>query len=139
VLKLGSALTELTWHDEGGPAQSGDLELPDGVSKKDIVDSLAIVDKVANDQHDQDMYQGAEFLHRVALDVRRQILRSGHPDTLKSQEVLADDLYWQGKYRDAEPLYEEVLEGLKGIRGDKHPETLAVKDKLAKTRHWQGK
>jgi len=139
VWKLGSALTELTWHSEGGPAHSGDLELPDGVSKKDIVDSLALVDKAANDLHCQYKHREAEPLLRMVLEVRQRILGNDHADTLKSQEILADDLYWQGKYRDAEPLYEEVLEALKEILGDEHPETLAVKDKLAKTRHWQGK
>jgi tetratricopeptide (TPR) repeat protein len=139
VMALGLALTELTWNVEGGPAQPGDLELPDGVSRKDIVDSLALVDKAANDLHRQGKCREAEALHRRVLEARQRILGNDHADTLKSQEVLADDLYWQGKYRDAEALYEEVLRGRTGIFGDEHPETLAVKDKLAKARFWQGK
>jgi len=139
VRALGLALTELTWQSGRGAAQSGDLELPDGVSKKDIVDSLSFMDKVANDLNHRGKYREAEPLHRVVLEVRQGVLGRKHLDTLTSEEIVADDLYSQGKYRDAEPLLEEVLEALKETRGDEHPETLAVKDKLAKARYWQGK
>jgi tetratricopeptide (TPR) repeat protein len=139
VRALGLALAELAWNGEGGPAQSGDLELPDGVSKKDVLDGLSHVTKAANDLSHRGKYREAEPLHRMVLEVRQEVLGRRQPDTLRSEAILADDLYSQGKYRDAEPLYEEVLEGLKETCGDEHPETLAVKDKLAKTRHWQGR
>lgn len=41
VRTLANALTELTWNGEGVPPHWEEPELPDGVSKKDVLDSLS--------------------------------------------------------------------------------------------------
>ena len=49
-------------------------------------------------------YDGAEPLHRRALEARERVLGREHPDTLQSVNNLAALLYRNGDYDAAEPL-----------------------------------
>jgi len=135
---LAEALTELAWHDEGGPTHQEEPDRRVGVSKKQVIESMAFVDRVANGLHGQGKYREAETLHRYALEVRRRVLGNEDADTLTAEDALADDLYSQGKYRDTEALQREVLEARRRVLGNEHSDTLASKERLANSLYWQG-
>ena len=72
------------------------------------------------------------FRFREALDVKREELRTRHPDTLISINNLAAVLVQKnGKLAEAEALFRELLEAKRDINGMRHPDTLMSIDNLA--------
>ena len=79
----------------------------------------------------QGLWDQAEELEVQALETRKRVLGSEHPDTLTSVNNLALILRAQGKYVEAEKLNRRVLEERKRVMGELHPDTLTSVRNLA--------
>ena len=79
----------------------------------------------------QGLWDQAEELEVQALETRKRVLGSEHPDTLTSVNNLALILRAQGKYVEAETLNRRVLEERKRVMGELHPDTLTSVRNLA--------
>ncbi|KXJ85024.1 hypothetical protein Micbo1qcDRAFT_237614 [Microdochium bolleyi] len=75
-------------------------------------------------------YQGqwgdTEEFQAQAVDLRRALLGSEHPDTLTSMANLASTFWNQGRWEEAEKLQVEVMETFQAKLGADHPDTLNI-------------
>ncbi|MGH2670929.1 MAG: tetratricopeptide repeat protein, partial [bacterium] len=72
----------------------------------------------------QGHYREAEALYRQTLGLRKRVLGSEHPDTLRSMYAFSHAFSVQGRHKEAEALLRETLEIQKRVLGSGHPETL---------------
>jgi non-specific serine/threonine protein kinase/serine/threonine-protein kinase len=79
------------------------------------------------------LYPQAQLLFTDAIDIRRRVLGSEHPDTLRSMSRLSGDLRQQGHYAEAAKLERETLDIQRRVLGPEHPDTLASMSQLAST------
>lgn len=84
------------------------------------------------------LYEEAQTQLERALDIRREVLPSDHPDTAESLSQLAELRFHQGRYDDAQPLLEEAREILEA-RPEPDPRRLGdVINSLAAIHHLRG-
>ena len=69
-------------------------------------------------------WNNSEQLAMQVLDMRKKLLGTKHPDTLKSMEDLARKYHYQGKLNEAEQLEVQVLDMRKKLLGAEHPHTV---------------
>jgi len=72
------------------------------------------------------------------MEKRKEVLREGHPDMLRSINNLALTYLDQGRWDKAEKLQEEVMEKSKEVLGEGHPDTLGSINNLALTHSRRG-
>lgn len=72
------------------------------------------------------LYAKARPLAEKAVERRRELLGTAHPDTLHSMAGLATTELVQGHYVEAEKLFSQVLEIRRRALGPEHPDTLAT-------------
>ena len=77
------------------------------------------------------LYRRAQPFLEKALDTRRRLLGSDHPDTLHSVDQMARDLERQGHYPEAEKLAREALTTRRRLLPPDAPEILASLHQLA--------
>jgi tetratricopeptide (TPR) repeat protein len=75
-------------------------------------------------------YTEAELLYRQALEGRKRILGSDHPDTLQSVNNLGKALEKLDRLEEAEAQYREALDGRLKLLGQGHPHTLQSTEDL---------
>jgi DNA-binding SARP family transcriptional activator/tetratricopeptide (TPR) repeat protein len=73
----------------------------------------------------------AQPLFERALELRRSLLGTDHPDTLDSAGNLSIDLFTLGQYEQARQLGEDTLTRQRRVLGDDHPDTLHSARNLA--------
>jgi eukaryotic-like serine/threonine-protein kinase len=81
----------------------------------------------------------SEPLFRDAMEKRRRVLGSEHPDTLTSNSNMGGLLQAQGRPAEAEPYLREALEGRRRVLGNEHPQTLTSISNMASLLQAQGK
>jgi eukaryotic-like serine/threonine-protein kinase len=106
--------------------------------KQPLVEA-SIRDTVANAYVDLGLYPQAQPQVERALELRRRVLGTDHPDTLSSMNDLAQLHAYQGNYTQAEPLYTRVLEGQRRVIGEERPAVLTTMGSLAQLYLYQGK
>jgi eukaryotic-like serine/threonine-protein kinase len=77
------------------------------------------------------LYPQAASLYSDAVQVRKRVLGTENPDTLRSMHGLARPLREQGKYAEAEKLQRETLDIQRRVVGPEHPDTLSSSTELA--------
>jgi tetratricopeptide (TPR) repeat protein len=87
----------------------------------------------------QGRYSEAEPLYLEALEMRRRLFTSDHPDVASSLNNLASLYKSQGKYSEAEPLYLDALEMTKRLFTGDHPDVASSLNNLAVLYRNQGK
>jgi small GTP-binding protein len=87
----------------------------------------------------QGQYQQAEPLWKEALEIRKQVLGTNHPDYAGSLNNLAALYKSQGRYEEAEPLVKEALEIFKQVLGTLHPAYATSLNNLAGLYEFQGR
>ena len=97
------------------------------------------LNNLANLYHNQGRYSEAEPLYLDALEMRRRLFTSDHPNIATSLNNLALLYDSQGKYSEAEPLYLDVLEMTKRLFTGDHPYVASSLNNLAVLYHNQGK
>jgi len=94
--------------------------------------SLACRYNLASTLDKQGKYAEAEEEHQAVLKLRKEVLGTKHPDTLRSRNMVAGIiLLAQGKYAEAEQECRAVLKLQEEILGAKHPDTLNSRYHLA--------
>ena len=83
------------------------------------------LDTLAQELQAQGMYDEAEPLYREALEMDREMLGTGHPNTLTAINNLGQLLQVKGDLAAAKPLCREALERRRETLGDRHPDTLS--------------
>jgi CHAT domain-containing protein/Tfp pilus assembly protein PilF len=73
------------------------------------------------------------------LDLSRETLGDGHPDTAMALARVADNLDEQGKPAEAQPLYRQALERYGKALGEQHPHTALCLNSLANNLQHLGK
>ncbi|HET6710443.1 tetratricopeptide repeat protein [Amycolatopsis sp.] len=73
----------------------------------------------------------ADRLYRSALNIRRHVLGSEHPDTLATRNNLACVLRIRGETAAAEAEFREVLAARERVLGAEHPDTLVTRQNVA--------
>ena len=81
----------------------------------------------------------AEVLQIKVLDIRNEILRVEHPETIRAMASLASTNQHLGKYTEAEKLDIQVLEAKNRVLGVEHPDTIRAVGNLAATYQHLGK
>jgi eukaryotic-like serine/threonine-protein kinase len=71
------------------------------------------------------LYSEAQPLIEKALESRRRLLGSEHPDTLESMDFLGRTLEREGHYPEAEKLTRETFDIRRRVLGPEHPDTIA--------------
>jgi non-specific serine/threonine protein kinase/serine/threonine-protein kinase len=84
------------------------------------------------------LYRQAESLLDRAVDIRRRVLGSKSPDTLRSASALSYVLEQEGRYKDAEKLQRETIEIQTRVLGPEAPDTLSTKYLLGWTLRREG-
>jgi serine/threonine protein kinase len=84
------------------------------------------------------LYRQAESLLDRTVDIRRRVLGSKSPDTLRSASALSYVLEQEGHYKDAEKLQRETLEIQTRVLGPEAPDTLSTKYLLGWTLRREG-
>jgi tetratricopeptide (TPR) repeat protein len=87
----------------------------------------------------QGRYSEAEPLYLEALEMRRRLFTSDHPDVASSLNNLAYLYHNQGRYSEAEPLYLEALEMRKRLFIGDHSDVATSLNNLAGLYKSQGK
>jgi len=77
------------------------------------------------------VYEKAIGLFQEALEIRRRVLGSDHPNTATCINNLAAFHSQMGQYEAALPLYQEALEIRRRVSGSDHPSTAASINNLA--------
>jgi serine/threonine protein kinase len=77
------------------------------------------------------LYPKAEELLSPALQIRRRVLGSNHPDTLWSMVNLANSLSDQAKYPEADKLYQEVIQTGRRVGPPARRRVIAAMNNLA--------
>jgi len=70
------------------------------------------------------LYARAQPLLQRAVDIRRHVLGSENPDTLRSMNDLARTLDHEGHYAEAETLIRQTLDVERRVLGPEHPDTV---------------
>jgi tetratricopeptide (TPR) repeat protein len=87
----------------------------------------------------QGQYQQAEPLYLEALEIRKQVLGTNHPDYATSLNNLANLYREQGRYEQAAPLSQQALEITKQVLGTNHPDYAQSLNNLATLYKSQGR
>jgi tetratricopeptide (TPR) repeat protein len=82
----------------------------------------------------QKRYAEAKPLYLQALELRKRLLGTEHPDVALSLNNLAYLYYSQGRYTEAEPLYLQALEIAERQLGANHPNTSTICENLQSLR-----
>src|SRR5260370_30474585 len=69
------------------------------------------------------LYARAQPLLQRAVDIRRHVLGSENPDTLRSMNDLARTLDHEGHYAEAETLIRQTLDVERRVLRPEHPDT----------------
>lgn len=77
-------------------------------------------------------FSDVESLYQQALQVRRQLFGTQHPDVAASLNSLANLYYEQGRYNEAEALYQQALRMRECLLGSDHPDLVPSLNGLAK-------
>lgn len=85
------------------------------------------------------LYPQAQSLYTDAIEIRRRVLGTESPDTLRSMHGLCRALRKQGKYAEAEKLQRETLDIQRRVLGPEHPDTLASMGELAAILYNEGR
>ena len=85
------------------------------------------------------LYSRAQPLAQRAMEIRKSILGTRNPDTLKSMSDLANVLANEGLYAESEKLDRETLDLRRRALGPEHLETLASMSNLARDLHFEGR
>jgi eukaryotic-like serine/threonine-protein kinase len=85
------------------------------------------------------LYSRAQPLEQRALDIRKSILGTRNPDTLKSMSDLANVLANEGLYTESEKLDRETLDLRRRTLGPERLETLASMSNLARDLDFEGR
>lgn len=80
-----------------------------------------------------------EAPQREALEIRRRLLGSDHPDTLDSIKRMGYLYGRLGRHEQQELLYEEAIAGYRRVLGDLHPSTLNAIGNMGTYRLEQGR
>jgi serine/threonine protein kinase len=88
---------------------------------------------------DLGLYPEAAKQLEGAMDLRRRVLGSQHPDTLRSMSSLAAVYDDEGRYAQAEALDSQTLETQRRVLGPEHPDTLRSMNNLAWVYSQEGK
>ena len=83
--------------------------------------------------------QKAEEQHQQALELRKEVLGTEHPNTLTSMDSLAVSFCAQGRYQDAENMYRETIAIQQRVLGAEHFDTLQTMGHLANSLCQQGR
>jgi hypothetical protein len=73
-----------------------------------------------------------------AIQKRKRVLGTKHPNMLTSMNNLASIYMSQGQWKEAEELFVQVIQTRKRVLGDKHPDTLGSINNLASMYMSQG-
>ena len=84
-------------------------------------------------------FEECELFFNRALDIRKKVLDSNHPDIAESLYDLASLYLFQGKYSEAEPLCKRALEIQEKILGSEHPNVASSLNNLAELYRSLGK
>ncbi|HKN61913.1 MAG TPA: serine/threonine-protein kinase [Candidatus Acidoferrales bacterium] len=85
------------------------------------------------------LYSRAQPLEQRALDIRKSVLGTRNPDTLKSMSDLANVLANEGLYAQSEKLDRETLDLRRRALGPERLETLASMSNLARDLDFEGR
>ena len=85
------------------------------------------------------LYDEAEEHLREALETRRSVLGSEHPDVATALNNLAILLQLRGEHAEAEPLFREALAIRTNLYGEAHPEIASLLNDFATLLQRQGK
>jgi tetratricopeptide (TPR) repeat protein len=102
-------------------------------------DSGAMLNQAGYYLKEQGQYQQAAPLLKEALEIRKQVLGTNHPDYASSLNNLAILYESQGRYEQAEPLKKEALEIRKQVLGTNHPDYASSLNNLALLYQSQGR
>ncbi len=97
------------------------------------------LNNLANLYYNQGKYSEAELLYLEALEMRRRLFTSDHPDVATSLNNLANLYYNQGKYSKAELLYLNALKIRRRLFTNDHPDVATSLNNLANLYYNQGK
>lgn len=84
------------------------------------------------------LYDRAQSLLELAIEVNRAARGPGDPETLSTMDSLGGTLVQLGRYSQAEKLQREALEGQRRALGPEHPDTLVTMGDLAGTLAMEG-
>jgi tetratricopeptide (TPR) repeat protein len=99
----------------------------------------AIRDTIGQTYLDLGLYPEARMQLERALDLRRRVLGTQNPDTLKTMSHVGHAAFLQGKYTEAEALDSQTVQISRRVLGPEHPDTLASMYNLAVDYDLQGK
>ncbi|HLZ13395.1 MAG TPA: tetratricopeptide repeat protein [Candidatus Acidoferrum sp.] len=99
----------------------------------------AIRDTIGQTYLDLGEFPEARTQFERALELRRQGLGIGDPETLKTISHLARLAYLEGRYPESEALYQQALDGERQVLGPEHLDTMASINGLAVTYKEEGK
>jgi serine/threonine protein kinase len=100
---------------------------------KDPETQAQMMDVMGNVYFSLGLYPKSESMLTRSVDIRRQALGSGHPDTLASASDLGRTLSTEQRDQDAEKLLRETVASQQRVLGPEHPDTLATMHRLANT------
>ena len=99
----------------------------------------AIRDTIGQTYMDLGLYPEARTQLECALDLRRRLLGSKNPETLKTMSRLGYVAFLQGKYPEAERVLGSALDTQRRVLGSENPETLSTLSALATVTWAEGK
>jgi hypothetical protein len=108
-------------------------------STKEDVAKASLLHRTAGFMLYQGKWNKAEELGLQAVETRKRVLGTEHPDTLTSIGNLASTYKNQGRWKEAEDLQVQVMETRKRVLGVGHPGTLTSIGNLALTYQNQGR
>lgn len=103
---------------------------PPGQSRKDAADDISFVMQLAQSFAEEERYEEAQALYRVALVVLEKIKGASNPEILKVIISLADAYFAQNMLVQAEPLFFRSLEMQTQILGADHPTIAYTLEKI---------
>lgn len=98
--------------------------------RKDAPDDISFVMTLAESYAQEERYEEAQALYRVALAVLEKIKGASNPEILKVIMCLADAYFSQNKLMQAEPLFFRALEVQTQILGPDHPSLAYTLEKI---------
>jgi serine/threonine protein kinase/tetratricopeptide (TPR) repeat protein len=91
----------------------------------------AIRDTIGQTYLDLGLYAEAQAQLETALGLRRRVLGTNNPETLKTMSRVGNIAVRQGRYAEAEALLSRTLEIRRRVLGPEHPDTLSSMNNLA--------
>jgi serine/threonine protein kinase/tetratricopeptide (TPR) repeat protein len=88
-----------------------------------------LLQSIATTERELGLLDSAESPQRKAVEIRRQLLGDGHPDTLTSIKDLGYLLWSHAKYAEAEGYTRQALDLRRRVLGEDHIDTLDSLDK----------